>query len=295
MLQTYEDIKIGERGAWVSIVTYIVLSAIKLMIGYLAHSEALMADGLNNTTDIIASVAVLIGMKISRKPPDANHQYGHFRAESIASLIASFIMISVGLQVLYQAGLSIYQPKHELPDMVAGWTAIGSAIVMYAVYFYNYNLAQKINSQSLLAAAQDNRSDALVSIGAFIGILGAQWGLPWLDPVAAFVVGTIICKTAWDIFRDASLTLTDGYDEEHLIELKKTVETTPGVKGVNDIKARLQGNIILVDVVICVDDHLNVVESHRITEEVERRMAKKHKIEHVHIHIEPLMNNVRGK
>ncbi len=293
MLQTYEDIKIGERGAWISIVTYIILSVIKLMIGYLAHSEALLADGLNNTTDIIASVAVLVGLKISRKPPDANHQYGHFRAESIASLIASFIMISVGLQVLYKAGLSVYQPNNELPDMVAGWTAMGSAIVMYAVYLYNFNLAQKINSSSLMAAAQDNRSDSLVSIGAFTGILGAQWGLPWLDPVAAFLVGMIICKTAWHIFRDASLTLTDGYDEEHLSELKKTVETTPGVKGVNDIKARLQGNIILVDVIIYVDDHLNVVESHRITEEVEKRMAKKHKTEHVHIHIEPLRNNMK--
>lgn len=293
MLQTYEDIKIGERGAWISIVTYIILSVIKLMIGYLAHSEALLADGLNNTTDIIASVAVLVGLKISRKPPDANHQYGHFRAESIASLIASFIMISVGLQVLYKAGLSVYRPNNELPDMVAGWTAIGSAIVMFAVYLYNFNLAQKINSPSLMAAAQDNRSDALVSIGAFTGILGAQWGLPWLDPVAAFVVGMMICKTAWDIFRDASLTLTDGYDEEHLSELKKTVETTPGVKGVNDIKARLQGNIILVDVIICVDDHLNVVESHRITEEVEKRMAKRHKTEYVHIHIEPLRNNMK--
>lgn len=292
MLQTYEDMRIGERGAWLSIVSYIVLSAMKLMIGYIAHSEALLADGLNNTTDIIASAAVLIGLRISRKPPDANHQYGHFRAESIASLIASFIMISVGLQVLYQAGLSVYQPNNELPDMIAGWTALGSAAVTYGVYLYNYNLAEKINSQSLMAAAQDNRSDALVSIGAFIGILGAQWGLPWLDPVAAFVVGVIICKTAWDIFRDASLTLTDGYDEEHLSELKRTVEKTPGVKRVKDIKARLQGNIILVDVIICVDDHLNVVESHRITEEVEKRMAKQHKIKYVHIHIEPLREKV---
>lgn len=292
MVQTYDDIRIGERGAWISIISYIILSAIKLVIGYLANSEALLADGLNNTTDILASVAVLIGLKISRKPPDANHRYGHFRAETIASLIASFIMISVGLQVLYQAGLSVYQPNNDIPNMAAGWTALFSALSMYGVYLYNFNLAQKINSQSLMAAAQDNRSDALVSIGAFIGILGAQWGLPWLDPVAAFSVGMIICKTAWGIFREASHTLTDGYDEEHLSELKKTVGKTPGVKRVKDIKARLHGNIIWVDVIICVDNQLNVVESHQITEEIEKRMFKKHKIKHVHIHIEPVGNKV---
>src|SRR6478752_2357173 len=101
--QKYNDLKLGERGAIISIVAYICLSALKLMVGDMANSEALKADGLNNTTDIIASIAVLIGLKISQKPADLNHRYGHWKAETVASLMSSFIMMAVGIQVLYEA------------------------------------------------------------------------------------------------------------------------------------------------------------------------------------------------
>lgn len=103
-MERYDELKKGETGAWVSIIAYLVLSAVKLAVGLAFHSEALRADGLNNTTDIIASLAVLIGLRISQKPPDEDHPYGHFRAETIASMIASFIMMVVGLEVLYRLG-----------------------------------------------------------------------------------------------------------------------------------------------------------------------------------------------
>lgn len=176
-MERYDELKKGESGALVSIAAYLVLSAIKLIIGYLFHSEALTADGLNNTTDIIASVAVLIGLRISQKPPDEDHPYGHFRAETIASLIASFIMMVVGLQVLFSAGESIFSAKQETPDMIAAWTAAGGAVLMLIVYRYNKRLAKKVKSQALLAAAADNKSDAFVSIGTFIGIVAAQFHL----------------------------------------------------------------------------------------------------------------------
>jgi cation diffusion facilitator family transporter len=287
-LDAYSEIKEGEKGAWVSIIAYICLSALKLWIGFLSGSQALLADGLNNTTDIMASFAVLIGLKISRKPPDHNHRYGHFRAETVAALVASFIMIAVGIQVLYQAVQKFFQPALETPNMVAAWIALLCAVVMIFVYRYNIRLAKKINSHAIMAAAQDNRSDALVSLGAFVGIVGSQFGLPWLDPLAATAVGFIICKTAWDIFKDASHALTDGFDEKELDKIKQTVAVTPGVESIKDIKARIHGNNVLVDVIIQVNGDLNVVESHQITEEVEERMLIEHKISHVHVHIEPV-------
>ncbi|WP_010274141.1 cation diffusion facilitator family transporter [Paenibacillus senegalensis] len=284
----YENIKQGEKGAWLSIISYLVLAAVKLTIGYMAYSEALMADGFNNTTDIVACIAVLIGLKISRRPPDSDHPYGHFRAETIASLIASFIMAAVGLQVLVQAVRStFFGGEAEAPNMLAAWVALGGALVMFFVYRYNLNLSRKINSGALNAAAQDNKSDALVSIGAFVGIIGAQFGLIWLDPLAAAAVGVVILKTAWDIFREASHTLTDGFHEHDLKEYKKTVRGTPGVLSIKEIKARKHGNNILVDVIVLVNKHLNVVESHDITEEIERRMEESHNIRYVHVHIEP--------
>lgn len=286
-MEIYDDIRKGEKGAWISIITYLCLSICKLGVGYVSHSEALLADGLNNTTDIVASIAVLIGLKISRKPPDKDHPYGHFRAETISALLASFIMISVGIQVLYQAVAGLFSPDLQAPDLVAAWTALFCAMIMYFVYRYNVQLAKKINSQAMMAAAQDNRSDALVSLGAFIGIIGSQFGLPWLDSLTAVVVGVIICKTAWDIFREATHTLTDGFDEETLETFKQTIEETPGVEFIKDIKARKHGSSVLVDAVITVDHRLNVIQSHEITEEIEKKMLHEYSVRHVHVHIEP--------
>lgn len=289
MEETYDNIKLGEKGAMLSIIAYIALSAIKLIIGYATGSEALSADGLNNSTDIIASLAVLIGLRISRKPPDKNHRYGHFRAETVAALVASFIMFAVGLQVLYQAILTFRSPSIETPDITVAWTALFCAGAIYLVYLYNIRLARRINSQALIAMTQDNRSDALVSVGAFVGIMGSQFGLPWLDPLTAVIVGGIICKTAWDIFRDASHALTDGFDYEELKSIRQTITDTPGVEKIIDIKARIHGNNKLVDVTIAVDHQLNVIESHEITEDIEKRMSEQDSISYVHIHIEPFV------
>ncbi len=287
MEKQYSDLKLGERGAWISIGAYIVLSLLKLIIGYMANSEALLADGLNNSTDIIASIAVLVGLRISQKPPDQDHPYGHWRAETVASMIASFIMMAVGLQVLYKAGQSVLDFKAQAPDATAAWTALFCAGVIYLVYRYNRNLAQKINSQAVMAAAKDNLSDAWVSIGTAIGIIGSQFGFPWLDPVTAIIVGFMICKTAWDIFREASHNLTDGFAPEELDELQGSIKSVSGVENVNNIKARSHGNNILVDVVIQVQPELNVIESHRITERIEEKLEKEHGIANVHVHVEP--------
>lgn len=288
MLENYSDIKQSEKGAWLSLLAYILLSVIKLLIGSSSGSQALLADGLNNSTDIIATVAILVGLKISRRPPDSNHSYGHFRAETVAALIASFIMIAVGIQVLYQGVNKFIQPALETPDMIAAWTAAGCAVVMLAVYMYNITLSRKFNSSALTAVAQDNRSDALVSMGAFIGIIGSQFGLPWLDPLTATIVGLLICKTAWDIFRKATHDLTDGFDARELELMKQTVAQIDGVESIKDIKARIHGNNVLVDTTVLVDSNLNVVQSHDITEEIEDQLKDIHRVSYVLVHIEPV-------
>ncbi|MGG4035709.1 cation diffusion facilitator family transporter [Paenibacillus cisolokensis] len=286
-MSQYGNIKQGEKGAWVSIGAYLALSAVKLAAGYVFASSALVADGFNNLTDIVASAAVLIGLRISQKPPDNDHPYGHFRAETVAALIASFIMATVGIQVLITAGRTLFAPTEEIPDLMSAWVALAAAIVMGAVYLYNRNLARRINNQALMAAAKDNLSDALVSIGAVVGIVGAQLGLPWLDPVAALAVGLMICKTAWDIFYSSTHALTDGFDENELSVLRATIERTKGVKSIKDIKARVHGSNVLLDVIVQVDPKLSLVESHNISEEIERRLERKHNIMSIHVHVEP--------
>ncbi|MCD9023699.1 cation diffusion facilitator family transporter [Cohnella silvisoli] len=286
-MDVYGDIKKGEKGAWISIWAYLVLSSLKLTAGWIFASEALTADGFNNVTDIVASVAVLIGLRISRKPPDQDHPYGHLRAETIAALLASFIMGTVGLQVLIAAVRNLWNGEFVSPGLNAGWIALLAAAAMYGIYTYNVRLARRINNQALMAAAKDNRSDALVSLGAAIGIFGSRLGLPWLDGVAAIVVGCIILKTAWEIFTSATLTLTDGFDVKQLMSLRTTVEKTEGVKAIKDIRARIHGSTVLVDVVIVVSPDISLVESHAICDTIEQRMKRKHDIVNVHVHVEP--------
>ncbi len=285
--QKYHDLKLGERGAIISIIAYICLSILKLLIGYMADSEALKADGLNNTTDIISSIAVLIGLKLSQKPPDSDHPYGHWKAETVASMVASFIMMVVGIQVLFTAVTSVSSGVHTSPDLIAAWTGILSSIVMYGVYRYNKRLANKINSQSVMAAAKDNLSDAWVSIGTAVGIIGAQFQLPWLDPLAAVIIGLLICKTAWEIFRESSHQLTDGFDETQIESYKDSILNTYGVKGIKDIKARNYGNNTVVDVVILVNSTLDITHAHDICTNVEKTLSIEHNVYGVHVHVEP--------
>lgn len=274
-------------GAWVSIVAYLLLSLIKLSVSYFSGSEALKADGLNNLTDIIASIAILIGLKISRKPRDHDHPYGHSRAETIASLLSAFIMMSIGIEVLINVIFTFWEEEQNVPDIIAAWTALFSAIVMMGVSKFNNILAKKTDSQALHAISKDNFSDALVSIGAVIGITGSQFHLPMLDPIAASIVGGIICYTAWSIFKETSHMLTDGFDESKLFQYKKTIEEINGVVAVHDVKARMHGPEIFIDVTIKVRPELNVIKSHEIADLVEEKLKRKFQIKYTHVHIEP--------
>ncbi|MGF9965960.1 cation diffusion facilitator family transporter [Bacillus rhizoplanae] len=280
--------KAADKGAMLSIVAYTFLSSIKIVISYIAVSSALRADGLNNLTDIGASLAVLIGLKISRKPRDLDHPYGHSRAEQIASLVASFIMMTVGLEVIVNAVQSFFKEEQTTPSLVAAWVDLFCAAVMYSVYIYNRKIAKQTKSKALEAAAKDNLSDVLVSLGAVVGIFGSQFQMPLLDPIAALIVGIIICKTAWDIFKEASHMLTDGIDPDKMEKYVETVKTVAGVEHIVDIRARMYGNQTYVDITIEVNAHMDVSESHRITDEIEEKLQHKHNIWYTHIHVEPM-------
>lgn len=290
-MELYTNLRAGEKGAWLSIGTYIFLSAMKLTVGYIGLSSALKADGLNNTTDIIASVAVLIGLKISQKPPDSNHQYGHLRAETVASLVAAFIMMVVGLQVLSTSLRGLWQPVHETPSLLTAYVAIFSAIIMYSVYRYNIALAHKIKSTAVKAAAYDNRSDALVSIGAAIGIFASIFGMPIIDKITALLVGFIIIKTAVGIFWEAVQTLTDAFDIDEAETLWKLIENVEEVIDLKDLKGRSHGNMSFIDVTVTVNPNLNVRESHAITEKIEATVRHFNPYCMVLVHIEPHEHN----
>jgi cation diffusion facilitator family transporter len=283
----YNDLKLGERGAIISIIAYVCLSILKLVIGYMSDSSALKADGLNNTTDIIASIAVLIGLRLSQRPPDKDHGYGHWKSETIASMIASFIMLAVGIQVLNDAISSMFHGEKETPNILAAYVGVFSAIVMYFVYRYNKKLANQIKSKAVMAAAKDNISDAWVSIGTAVGIFGSQLNMPWLDTITAIIVGLLICKTAWDIFKEASHDLSDGFDVDKIELYRNVITKVDGIKGIKEIRGRNYGSNEVIDVVILVNSKLGIKEAHDIATHVEKVMMKDHDVYDVHVHVEP--------
>ncbi|ELJ9199015.1 cation transporter, partial [Staphylococcus pseudintermedius] len=271
-MQLEYKISQAKKGATLSIITYTFLTLLKIAYGWLASSQGLVADGINNATDVISSIAILIALQISMKPVDNNHPYGHYRSEFIASLIASFIMFAVSIQVIITGVKHFYQGEFVQPNQSAIIVGMISSIVMFAVFIFNRNLSKKVNSSALRAASYDNLSDALVSIGTVIGVLGVYMGVPMLDTIAAIVIGLLIMKASIDIFKETAVTLTDGYDEEELTQIQQIISSVSGIKEIRDIKARSHGVISFIDVTIAVNPKLNVIESHEISDHIESKL-----------------------
>lgn len=288
-LQEKERIEQGQKGIYVSIVAYILLSVIKISVGLYTGSQALMADGWNNTSDVFSSLAILAGLIISKKPADHDHRYGHYRAQTAAALVAALLMGIVGFTVLRETVLSVIeQDKIQIVDPLAIYVAGGSAVIMYAVYLYNRSLAERTKNLAVLAAAYDNRSDALVSIGALVGILVARLGWGWADPIVALLVGGLILKTAWNVGYEAIHSLMDGFDDQKLACIEKRIDQVEGIREVLELRARYQGNAVHVDATIGVDHDLTVAESHWLTERVEEELIGFEGIERVYVHVEPV-------
>ncbi|GAJ25244.1 cobalt-zinc-cadmium resistance protein [Liquorilactobacillus sucicola DSM 21376 = JCM 15457] len=287
MQQRYQNLKIAQRGVIVSLAAYITLSLLKIIIGQISHSEALLADGSGNVTDIFSSCAIMIGLRLAQRPPDENHQYGHWRAETLATLITSFIMLLVGLSVLYSSVSDFIAGNKEVPDIYALFVGLFSGCIMFGVYLHNSYLAKKINSDSLLAIAKDTRNDALTSLATSITIIGANFKMPWLDSIVALLIGLTILKTAYNIFSDSAFSLSDGFDDELLAKYTNAVNEIPGVELVHNIQGRSYGANIFVDIIIWVDPQMSVRESHHITEKVESLLRRKFGVLDTDVHVEP--------
>ncbi|HFI0254274.1 TPA: cation diffusion facilitator family transporter [Streptococcus suis] len=287
MNQQIQNLKLAERGAIISISAYIVLSGIKLAAGHIFHSDALTADAFNNISDIIGNIAVLVGLRMAQKPADTDHKFGHWKMEDLASLITSFIMFVVGFQVLYSTFTKIISNQTVEIDMTGAIVGIFSALVMIGVYLYNKSLAKRVHSKALEAAAKDNLSDAVTSIGTSIAIIAAAFNFPIVDKFAAVVITFFILKTAYDIFMESFFTLSDGFDEELLHKYEEDILKLPKVVAVKSQRGRTYGANIYLDIVLEMNPDLSVYESHEITEQVEQLLTLKHGVFDVDIHVEP--------
>ncbi|WP_261697761.1 cation diffusion facilitator family transporter [Staphylococcus equorum] len=281
-----ENLKTAQKGAYLSLIVYIVLSIAKFIIGSMYDSAAVRADSLNNMTDIVVSLAVIIGLKISIKPADKNHPYGHLKSENISTLLVSFIIMFVGIQVVIESVPEIFSKDHHAPNVITIYVSVISGIIMLIVFYINQKLARRTNSSSLNSAAKDNLSDALVSIGTAVGLFFTQFGLPILDTVLATILGLLIIYTGFRIFKESIFTLSDGFNEQELEAYKNYVLEIEDVIDVQNIKGRYHGSSIFVDVTIVVESDLSLEDAHNICDKVEQHMHEKG-ISSVYVHPEP--------
>ncbi|MEJ7479064.1 cation diffusion facilitator family transporter [Staphylococcus pasteuri] len=270
-----ENLKIAQRGAYLSLVVYIILSIAKYVTGFVFNSAAVRADALNNMTDIVVSIAVIIGLKISIKPADRNHPYGHLKSENISTLLVSFIIMFVGIQVVIENAPRLLTQDKNVPSPITILVSIISGLIMLGVFLVNQKLAKKTKSSSLKSAAKDNLSDSLVSIGTAIGLVFTQIGFPIVDIILATLLGLLIIYTGFGIFRESIFTLSDGFNEKDLEEYRNDILEVDDVLDVRSIKGRYHGSSIFLDVTIVVEPNLSISQAHLICDKVEDHLHEK--------------------
>lgn len=281
-----ENLKIAQRGAYLSLVVYIILSITKYVVGYMYNSAAVRADALNNMTDILVSIAVIVGLKISIKPADKNHPYGHLKSENISTLLVSFIIMFVGIQVVIENAPRLITHDRHVPNIMTIIVSVISGVIMLGVFYVNHRLAKRTKSSSLSSAAKDNLSDSLVSIGTAIGLIFTQIGFPIVDIILATFLGLLIIYTGFGIFKESIFTLSDGFNEKDLEEYRNDILEVEDVIDVNSIKGRYHGSSIFLDVTIVVQSDLSLYEAHQICVRVENHLHGKG-ISSVYVHPEP--------
>ncbi|HHC9462920.1 TPA: cation diffusion facilitator family transporter [Staphylococcus aureus] len=281
-----ENLKLAQRGAYLSLIVYIILSIVKYVTGFVFNSAAVRADALNNMTDIIVSLAVIIGLKLSIKPADRNHPYGHLKSENISSLLVSFVIMFVGIQVVIQNAPRLFKEDDVVPNAITIIVSLISGLIMLIVFAVNQSLAKRTKSSSLNSAAKDNLSDSLVSIGTAIGLIFTQIGFPIVDIILATLLGLLIVYTGFGIFKEAIFMLSDGFNETELEAYRNDILEVDEVQKVKSIKGRYHGSSVFIDVTIVVDANLSLVEAHQICDNVEHHLHKKG-ISSVYVHPEP--------
>ncbi|MFD0694069.1 cation diffusion facilitator family transporter [Paenibacillus sp. GCM10027628] len=286
----------AEFAAWVGIVGNVVLALLKGVVGFMAQSKALLADAAHSASDVAGSFAVLIGLRAAKKPPDEDHPYGHGKAESIASIIVSVLLLVVGVEIGISAIKSMLHGVQEAPKVYA-LIAIGiSLVVKEAMFQYKYRLGKRLNSQALITNAWEHRSDVYSSIAALVGVFGAVLGqhfdlklLYYMDPLAGLFVSLLVLKMAYTLVKEAIHTTMDHVlHHEDAADLVTTVQTIKGVITVDDLRAREHGHYVIVDIKISVNPRISVLEGHDIARTVKQVLMKRfHHVSDVFVHVNP--------
>ena len=281
-------------------VVNLLLVGLKAMAGLVGHSAAMISDAVHSLSDFVTDIVVLVFVRVSARPQDEDHDYGHGKYETLATLFIGLALAAsaVGIVVSGAGKLARWLQGEDLPapGKIALWAALGSIVAKELLFQYTRIKGKHLDSKALEANAWHHRSDALSSVGTAIGIggailLGSRWTV--LDPLASIVVGAMLVKVAWDLLGPSFGELTDSSlpaDMEQ--EMLAIIRSVPGVEDPHNLRTRRIGNRIAAEVHIRLDGSLPLSEAHEKASEVERRFKDRFGAQsHIIVHMEPKHKN----
>ncbi len=280
----------ARRSTWVSVIVNVVLTAVQVVVGIWAGSQALIADGIHSLSDLVSDFVVLLANQHSRKEADEDHHYGHQRYETAASLVLGALLLSVGVGMLWSAVQKLSDPDSIAKvQMVALWVALAALLSKEMLFRYMLAIAERVRSGMLVANAWHARSDAASSLVVALGIGGNLLGFPLLDPVAALIVGLMVSKMGWSFGWGALNDLMDkSVSQEQIEQIREVLKGTPGVHGVHDLRTRKMGDMIMVDAHLEVQGSLSVREGHDIAAHARERVMQNLPVLDVMTHLDPV-------
>ena len=286
-----DEKKIVDRLSWVGIFGNILLAAFKLFAGIFGKSGAMVSDAVHSLSDVFATLIAWIGVRLSRRAEDAEHPYGHERLECVASLLLGLILAGTGIGIGWSGirKLSGEGGSIEIPTLLPLIAAVISIVVKEGMYQYTMHYAKALDSAAFKADAWHHRSDAISSVGSFIGIGLAKLGLPFMDPVASIIICLLILKVAFDISRDAVYKMLDtSCDNAFEQRLRTFIGSQDGVGRIDLLRTRQFGNRIYVDLEIAVKPDISLRDAHGIAERVHSAVEQEFpNVKHVMIHVNP--------
>ncbi|ABK45640.1 cation diffusion facilitator family transporter [Magnetococcus marinus MC-1] len=279
-------------GVWVNL----LLTIAKIIAGVVGNSAAMVADGIHSASDLISDGAVWLGMRVARQEPDEEHPYGHGRFETLATLFIALALAGVAIGIVADAvdriqwGGNVGTPL-PVPTDVALIAVVVSIFTKEALFHYTKRVGERLNQRALVANAWHHRSDAVSSVAAMVGIVGAQLGWPVMDPIAAVVVAAILFKVAYGFLLEVYREFTDAssaVDEKIQSQINQVIENHPDVRSAHLVKARRSGSDVQVDIHVVVKGTLSVSEGHQIAEQIRLHLLKEiMAVKDVLVHIDP--------
>lgn len=287
------------RASWAGIVGNAVLAAMKITVGFVAVSAAVIADGVDSALDVVTSTITLIAARITAKPPDLNHPYGHSRAETIATKSLSFVVFFAGAQLAVSTAAALVRGEVQvLPGRLAIWVTLVSIVGKSVLAVYKARVGRRTSSSMLIADAKNMRADIVISVAVLAGLAFTYvLQLPILDSITAIIVSAWIMWVAFRIFIETNMELMEGHAEADTYQ--RIFDVVAGVQGAeHPHRARIRtiGGMSIVDLDIEVDGRLAVRDAHEIALETERRIrAALPNVYDVLVHVEPIGNVERSE